>query len=471
MTERARWGALANISPARWLWIFLVLALLRGALYTFAVPPWQHPDEPTHFEHVLDIALTGKIVPENYVDLALRQQIAQSMFFHAFWKGIPQPSLDDQTLSAVGWSPIGIYTLTQPQLYYTLGALWLRPWLGLPVDYQVYLLRLFSVLLNLIVVAAACYTARLLFPEKEYLALTVTAFVVFLPGYTDDMSAVNNDVLVNVWAALFFGLIAVIYRQRWQWRTLLLLGALVTAALLTKTTALTLAAALPLVYLFYPGWRLRRKLIILLGAAALVLLAAGYVIQFEPAVYQALVAKLGLYVRVDMSATWQALFDPANLWVYYPTALVVFQSFWAVFGWRHVAIAPIFYSMLGVITGMAVLGLAVWAVRHLAKKNWGALAHWRISFLGAGAGAVVLAWLVSIVRSQAVQGNSLYFSHGRYAYVALLPFALLFVLGLRQWAPARWQRQACVALVIAMIIFDGVCFWNYLVPYYYLRAG
>ena len=36
--------------------IWLVLVLARGTVFTFAIPPWQHPDEPTHFEHVRLIA-------------------------------------------------------------------------------------------------------------------------------------------------------------------------------------------------------------------------------------------------------------------------------------------------------------------------------------------------------------------------------------------------------------------------------
>ena len=465
-----RVSSLKNISMSRWLWIFLAIALLRGALYTFVVPPWQHPDEPTHFEHMLDIATAGGIVPENYVSLPLRRGISSSMLAHNFWKGITQPGLDDQSLSAVGWSPLGIYALTQPKLYYVIGALWVRPWLGFPVDFQLYIVRLLSVFLNLVVVAVTFYTARRLFSDKDYIVLAVIGFVVFLPGYTDDMSAVNNDVLANVLAALFFGLVALVYRNRWNWRALILLGLLLALAILTKTTALILVMTLPALFLFYPAWSFKRKWAVLLSVVVLVGLATWYVFQFNQPLFQSLVAKLGQYLRVNMSDSWQAMLNLGNLRLYYATALTVFKSFWAAFGWRHVTISSVFYWTLGAITLIAAGGLVVWTTFQLVRKNWTGLTHWRISYLIASASAVILAWLVAIVRGQMVQGHGIYLSHGRYAYVALLPFALLFVLGLGQWLPARWHKKASVALVILMAVFDAVCFWGYLVHYYYLKA-
>ncbi|MDP2744483.1 MAG: hypothetical protein Q8P00_05395, partial [Dehalococcoidia bacterium] len=76
---------------SKWLAVFLALALLRGVLYGVVVPPWQHPDEPTHFEHARIIAETGGLPAADYVSLPIRREIVASMVNHAFWRGIPQP--------------------------------------------------------------------------------------------------------------------------------------------------------------------------------------------------------------------------------------------------------------------------------------------------------------------------------------------------------------------------------------------
>jgi hypothetical protein len=81
--------------------------------------------------------------------------------------------------------------------------------------------------------------------------------------------------------------------------------------------------------------------------------------------------------------------------------------------------------------------------------------------------AVGLAWLAAIVRSQAYQGALLYLSHGRYAYIAVVPFALLLVLGLEAWVPARWRPRALWAFLAVMVGFDALAFWGYLVPFYH----
>ena len=45
----------------RLLLALLVLALLRGLVYLALLPPWQHYDEPTHFEYVQLIAERKKL--------------------------------------------------------------------------------------------------------------------------------------------------------------------------------------------------------------------------------------------------------------------------------------------------------------------------------------------------------------------------------------------------------------------------
>src|SRR5487761_2187583 len=85
--------------------VFIALVLVRGCVFVLSIPPWQHPDEPTHFEHVRMIAETGRLPAPSDVSLPIRRAIATSMLQHQFWRGIQAPSLDDKTLSTVGTSP------------------------------------------------------------------------------------------------------------------------------------------------------------------------------------------------------------------------------------------------------------------------------------------------------------------------------------------------------------------------------
>lgn len=180
-------------SPRRRQLLFLILALtlIRGLLYLAIIPPWQHYDEPTHFEYVRLIAQRGRLPKAGDYDLEMRRQIASSMQAAGFWKELGTPSLDF-------WSDrqpyIGLSELDHPPLYYLLLA---GPQLlaaHQEVETQLYLARLGSVLLYLVIVASAYGLVTEAFPRRLWLPAVVATFVALLPPVTDLMSAVNNDV-------------------------------------------------------------------------------------------------------------------------------------------------------------------------------------------------------------------------------------------------------------------------------------
>jgi len=454
----------------KWLGIFLVLALLRGALYAIVVPPWQHPDEPTHFEHVRIIAETGTLPAPDFVSLPMRREIAASMLRHAFWRGIPQPALDDKSLSAVGISPLGIYTLTQPQLYYVLAAVWLRPWLGRSVEFQLYVVRALSVLLNLVVVASAFFTTRLLFPKRTALYIAVLGLVVFQPTSTDIMSSVNNDALVNAFAGGFFWVTAWMFRQGVRGCATLLAILFLLGALLSKATAVAVVAAIPFGIIFYP-WRGKVSVASLVGVIVVgIVLVVGVGIVLSRAsdpLWKDWIALIGQYFRMDVVGTLKAMVAPGQFEKYSTTAVTVFQSFWAVFGWRHVLLSPEWYWLAGVATVAAVIGLLWRGARWLRERSRSKDDERHVAYLLFATSAVFLACSVALVRSQAVQGMSPYYSHGRYILVALVPFAILFTLGIRQWLAALLPQWWLALYLIALVGFDALGFWGYLVPFYY----
>jgi hypothetical protein len=455
----------------RWLWVFLAVALVCGAFSAVVVPPWQHPDEPLHFEHVSIIAQTGQLPSADYVSLPLRRVIAESMLEHSFWRNIVQPGLDDAALSAVGYTPIGVYTLAQPRLYYLVAAVWLRPWLGLPVEQQLNVVRMLAVALNLGVMCCAFFTSRILFPGRTDLALGVLGFVMFLPTQTDVMSSVNNDALANAFGALFFLALAHIFKRGWSRRGTILGLLSVAGAVLTKTTGLVLVGATLIALVVYPwtGWRGTIRAI---GVAIIALCAISVPVMLSPALLGNplagdMISRLGQYLRADVVGTWRAMISPEALPLYPRTAAIVFKSFWAVYGWRHVWFPESWYWLPGAAMLLAAIGLVWRSARWVRERGWATGDSGRAGYLALALAAVALAWSLAIVRSQAVQGASLYLSHGRYALVAVAPFALLFSLSVLQWIPAARRSWGLAAYWIALIAFDAAGFWGVFLPYYY----
>ena len=273
---RGAGGHREDLGSAKWRRRFLVLilaiGLVRGLLYLAIFPPWQHYDEPTHFEYVRLIAERGRLPREGDLDLGMRRQIAASMLANGFWKGMQAPALD---LSSETPPSIGVSELYHPPLYYALLALPQRLVAHQGVETQLYVARFGSVLLSLLVLVSAYGVVSEAFPQRRWLPLAVAAAIALLPAFTDLMSAVNNDAGAAAAAsATLWACVRLARRGPTLGRALVTL-CLAGLCLLTKNTAgiVAVAAVLALGLSYVPrAWRQwvasGLALFLLVGAAA-----------------------------------------------------------------------------------------------------------------------------------------------------------------------------------------------------------
>ncbi len=240
-TTHTRRSALLTDRPV--LLIVLGVALLQGVLYLALVPPWQHYDEPTHFEYALLFARLGRPPVAGDEQREMRLAIARSMQEHDFYRDVPAPDLQADYID------IGIRQFDHPPGYYALVSLPLRLTHHLDIVTQLYVARCVSLLLFLITAAVAVAVLRELTPDRHVLRLAVPLALVLLPAFADVMTAVNNDAgAVAVAAVLLWGAVRTIRLGLTWWRVAWLLVAAV-AALLTKNTAAVLVLLVPLVLL------------------------------------------------------------------------------------------------------------------------------------------------------------------------------------------------------------------------------
>jgi hypothetical protein len=233
-------------SPLRRRLLLLVLTLtfVRGILYLAIFPPWQHYDEPTHFEYVRLIATRGRLPQPGDHDLAMQQKIAASMQAADFWKEGQAPTIDFGSDKS---PDIGISELYHPPLYYMLVAL--PQWLAThqSVEVQLYLARFGSVLLYVVIVTAVYGLLTELLAHKPWMSLVIATFVALLPPFTALMSAVNNDAgAAAATTLLLWASVRLVRRGLSPGRigsVLLLTGACIA----TKNTASAIAVAILLV--------------------------------------------------------------------------------------------------------------------------------------------------------------------------------------------------------------------------------
>jgi hypothetical protein len=254
-TARRRW-------LLRWSLPFVLsVTLAYGLLFILIVPPWQGPDEYSHFAYaalldshdlddrrvqILDLDFRDR-------DTDLIEAVNASADRHDFTRlflGSASPGAPTDVGQTI------FQQIRQPASYYWLCALGLRVarFLGFPADPHtnpeaaLTTMRLVSLLLGLVVVALAWLAAFLLArPTHPWLMLILPLTVALLPMHTFISTVVNNDILAEVaLSALFVSLLALLRRPTGpRGAAMALLSILLAlAALYTKSTAVV--AAFPL---------------------------------------------------------------------------------------------------------------------------------------------------------------------------------------------------------------------------------
>lgn len=408
--------------------VLILLAYLGiGALYALLTPAWQAPDEPAHYNYVAQVAQGGccPVIAAGDWDNAYLERIKAAKF---------APEALEGRLGAVQ------YEDHQPPLYYLL----LSPIFHMSGD-SLSALRLASLVLGLGGVISAWVTARLIFPGQTGTAISAAGFVAFLPQNVAIMASVNNDSL----AALVGGLMLIwcTWRLqggsgRWRWAG----GVLIGLALLTKLTIYPLTALIFLSELLAS----RRASDLKAGIGRAVIYLIVGLILITPF----WVRNLNTYGFPDFLA--QSAHDRVVVGQFQTSqyleqfgvggwlgdmARITFQSFWGQFGWMGVPMSQTIYRALLVIT-LLILGGSVMSL--IGARS--ALKGWPCDVLMVYGTAIVL-----------TVGAFLYYNlkfaqfQGRYLYPALIPFALIFALGLRFYAKlaGRFLPAASRPLVYA----------------------
>jgi hypothetical protein len=229
--------------------LFLSLALIHGLIYIFLIPPWQHYDEPNHFEVVWLTARLNRVPLPGEQNPKLSRRVFRSMLENGFYDHMAaRPALpaEGEKVSIPGYPQLG-----EPPLYYLLASLPLRVIPGaVSIEKQLYAARLVSLALYLFTVLAGWGAARTVAPPGHALRWLAPATLALLPAFVDLMTAVNNDVgAVAVFSLFFWGSLRLTLR-RFSLLNLLWVLAAAGLAYFTKNTAMIALAALPVVLLF-----------------------------------------------------------------------------------------------------------------------------------------------------------------------------------------------------------------------------
>jgi 4-amino-4-deoxy-L-arabinose transferase-like glycosyltransferase len=220
-------------------------------------------------------------------------------------------------------------------------------------------------------------------PNRPAVIILGTAFVALNPMFAVIAGSVQNDSWTLVWAcallweALPFADPSRTTRRPWAWG--LLLGALASAAMLTKLSSAPLVAAVLAVLL------LRRRIVMVLTAALVALAACGWWIVRNYLLYGDLTGQAG--VEQAGYEFGQGALGPLHLarsaltYLFLPTEFL-----------RNSIAAPWWIDVIVIVLGLAVLtGGVLLVVRARRDCTPGSLL-----LLVAAGGAAVAAWLLQV---------------------------------------------------------------------------
>lgn len=244
-----------------------LLALINAVAWGVIVPPFQVPDETSHFAYAQYLAQTGKPPPQGpraayspQENVALQDLLFSQTIGDPSMRGVITPAQNRllqrdlaqklSPLSQGGASP----ATNQPPLYYALAAIpyWLSP--SHQILARLAFMRLLSALLAAGTVLSVFLFLRELLPRTPW-AWTVGALMVAFQPTVDFIAAgVQGDNLLYLASALTFLALTRAYRRGLTARSAAAIGAATAIGLLGKLTFLALVPGIALA-VGVLGWR------------------------------------------------------------------------------------------------------------------------------------------------------------------------------------------------------------------------
>jgi hypothetical protein len=496
--------------------LLLIIMLLKGVLWSLALPLWQGPDEEDHYNVIQFIGESGRLpdIEDTFLvdEVAMSRQLAdvgrlpyapeQRQVFSqsSFGPGeLALANLPLETRFSFDQEAVGKLNKATP-LYYMMAAVPYRLFMAGDLLVRAQVQRLFSLLASCGIVVVAYLISRLLFPGNAAMRLTVPTLVAFHPLLTQMTAVISVDGFYVLCYSLLIMLCVLVFRDGLKWRIGLVMGIVFAIGFLTKPTINGFAPLIGLLVV-YDWWRSkgRRKEVVwsalvmglvILGLSGWWMIRSlrinGDLFYFNPVLEGHRIIRNPFFDYGPL----------AHMLDYYRSVWGgIFVTWWAHFGWLDTALPPWIYDLLRGLTLIALLGLlyglirifllrprkvALRILRLRSVQDWKSqpsIASWR----GETSNAPLIVWAflaLSIVAPivllqvydltfwwQYGNGRGL---QGRYWLGTIVPMLTFFAAGLLVWVPGRWKGSAHNLLRAGMVLLNFVSLLAFVLPRYYL---
>ena len=496
----ARWWAALRALPItrQYVVLLLVAVLAKQAFQVVVFPPFSGHDEVAHFAYVRTVAEEHRVpvLPEldewraAYearrapkgdflpLDLYPYQQYALDWCCEpathggdfdahpaAAWQleGVPFPN---------GWQ----YAANHPPLFYAAMTPIYWATNSLSVESQQYALRAAVIPFWLAIVWLSYLIVRSIFPRDSFLAMTVPTFVAFQTQLSYEGAMINNDILSFAIFTLILYQLTRGVRLGFTLPRALGIGLVLGLGLLTKGTLITAAPLIAVAMVYRIGWRSVRRwasLGAVTTAVAGAISAPWFIFLYRT--YgnfdglEQISALQSVTRRVYRGSEAPSVWDQFWNWSFLQDR---WRETWAEFGWRRIHADDWLIATVGLLCAvLAARGLVYLAQLYLAGRGNGSQAERDVAQRRQRFALLLMVLTILVAYGAMLQfGTRFTLTQARYYFQALVPLAILLMVGLRQLLPVTWRPYGAGGVLVAMVALNVIIYTQHVIPYWYLAS-
>jgi 4-amino-4-deoxy-L-arabinose transferase-like glycosyltransferase len=410
----------------------LLVSLALLVAWSFAVPMFEAPDEPDHWQYVLYVRHTGRL--PLYGSGTIEANSPPLYYFlvapFAAESDVPQKlvRIDSQ---GVARRPPGA------RWYENYNSDFSRYW-------PLRITRLATALISVLTVLA-CYYAGLEASSHRTTGLLAAGLVAFLPQFTFRGMNISNDALVTLLCAVAVYLMIRLIRRGFMWPVGLTAAVVMALAFLSKISSIFMPIPFSLAVLSEAApWRARfRRLGVLIITVLVVApwLVRNQLLYGDPFASRAMLTAVGNLVEI------RPITSPYFVTVF---PLLLFLSFVGYFGWITLWLPEWLYVLFGFLMIVCAVGLVGRWVRHSLDRRLAAI------LLTVPLLSLMVTLYINLTFTQ---------PQGRYVFPALPALAVLGAMGF-EGIPG-WSKWATLALLVALVLLNVYILSDVVIPAYW----
>lgn len=444
---------------------FLVLLLsfsfFLGLMYVFLTPPWQAPDEFTHYEYI-DILSRSKVFKINQEpDYELQKEIIKSMDQFNLWSyvfekppsSLPEKFNDSEVLQ------ISLPKLNRPPLYYVLSSLILKLFKTENLLLKHYMIRIFSLFLSMFTILFTFFSAKIIFKGDFVYSIMATGFIAFLPEFLIISGSINSDNLENLIGAASIFTFLYALKNFEKYSIFLIFPFLFFLIFVSGVKNFFIVPSFLffcVIWLFKNKSIKRSKVFVWLGGVlSLLILGSLFLFIFFNEMGMRIMGNfiepLKFFWVKFFSENYQMIFSKAFV-------LTLFKSFWCYPGWMAFPLPNIIYSILALVSGAGLVGIVKYCFSYRFRdkhKVWVQVDYF-----------IMLVVFVLFSLAQALfRGHPM----ARYLFPSLSAVALLFTVGLKEIFLLESRKKAAITFILPLIVLNIYTIFIHIVKVFYFR--